>query len=228
LIDWGRSDLYLNGLPETLTNDEINQLFQDYRGLGKLEARDKLIEANIKLVIYMVGRNIGFGNIPATYDQDDLTSIGIIGLIKAVETFKLDKNVKFATYASRCIHNEILMEFRRMKKTITDISLETKINIKQNSIDKEILLKDILPFDDLNFLIMETKEQYQSLLEEIKGIKPRDAELIKMRYGIEGSTKLTQKEIAQYFGMSQSYVSRIEKKIVKRLSKWLQERGQII
>ena len=178
---------------------------------GNMEARNKLIEHNLRLVVFLAKKYESAG-----YDLEDLVSIGTIGLIKGIETYKPDKNIKLATYASRCIDNEILMFLRKNKKRKTEISFEDSINL--DSEGNELHLEDVFGTED-NIV----EKEYESivdkecLINEIENLSKRDKEILILRYGLNNKKEYTQKEVADMLGISQSYISRIEKKAIKRL-----------
>ena len=178
---------------------------------GDMHARNKLIEHNLRLVVFLAKK---YDN--TMYDLEDLVSIGTIGLIKGVKTYKLDKNIKLATYASRCIDNEILMFLRKNKKRKTEISFEDSINL--DSEGNELHLEDVFGTED-NIV----EKEYESivdkecLINEIENLSKRDKEILILRYGLNNKKEYTQKEVADMLGISQSYISRIEKKAIKRL-----------
>ena len=178
---------------------------------GDLSARNKLIEHNLRLVVFLAKK---YDN--TMYDLEDLVSIGTIGLIKGIKTYKLDKNIKLATYASRCIDNEILMFLRKNKKRLGEISLEDSINF--DSEGNELKLEDVFGTDEdiVEKSIVDDEEQ-KLLLKEILNLDDRDKYIIEQRYGLFGKNELTQKELANKMSISQSYISRIEKKVVKKL-----------
>ncbi|MBO5938131.1 MAG: RNA polymerase sporulation sigma factor SigE [Clostridia bacterium] len=174
-------------------------------------ARQLLIEHNLRLVVYIAKRfeNTGAG-------LEDLVSIGTIGLIKAINTFRADKNIKLATYASRCIENEILMYLRKHSGTHIEISIDEPLNTDWDG--NELLLSDILGGDEDTIAVeIEKREERQQLRRAVAGLAPREREIIEMRYGMRGDRELTQKEVADRLGISQSYISRLEKKIILRL-----------
>lgn len=179
------------------------------------EARELLIEHNLRLVVYIAKKfdNTGVG-------VEDLISIGTIGLIKAINTFKLDKKIKLATYASRCIENEILMYLRRNNKTKMEVSIDEPLNVDWDG--NELLLSDILGTEeDVISKDMEYEVEKNLLKQAIDKLSDREQMIVKLRFGInmpEGKEK-TQKEVADMLGISQSYISRLEKKIMKRLKK---------
>ncbi len=178
---------------------------------GDINARNILIEHNLRLVVFLAKKyeNTGF-------DIEDLVSIGSIGLIKGINTYKIDKNIKLATYASRCIANEILMFLRKNKRKKIEISLEETLNYDAEG--NELRLEDILGTDDdvvpKKFENMMDKE---TLKKEIDILDKREKEIMTLRYGLNNTEEYTQKEVAEMLGISQSYISRIEKKIVKKL-----------
>ena len=178
---------------------------------GDVDARNKLILHNLRLVVFLAKK---YDNTNETLE--DLVSIGSIGLIKGINTYKPDKNIKLATYASRCIENEILMFLRKNKKRNTEISFEDSINFDGEG--NELHLEDVFGTDpELIPKAYEDKIDKIILLKEIEKLSDRDKEVIKMRYGLMGSEEYTQKEVADMLGISQSYISRIEKKTIKKL-----------
>ena len=178
---------------------------------GDEDARNKLIEHNLRLVVFLAKK---YEN--TTYDIEDLVSIASIGLIKGINTYKVDKNIKLATYASRCISNEILMFLRKNKKKRTEVSLEEALNY--DSEGNELHLEDILGTDaELVPNEYEKKVDKEILNREIESLNPRDKEIMTLRYGLNNTLEYTQKEVAEMLGISQSYISRIEKKVVKKL-----------
>jgi len=178
---------------------------------GDEGARNKLIEHNLRLVVFLAKK---YDN--TMYDLEDLVSIGTIGLIKGVKTYKLDKNIKLATYASRCIDNEILMFLRKNKRRKVEISFEDSINLDGEG--NELHLEDVLGTDG-NIVEKEYEDEVDklTLVEEIENLPDRDKEILTLRYGLNGSEEYTQKEVADMLGISQSYISRIEKKAISRL-----------
>ncbi len=178
---------------------------------GDVEARNVLIEHNLRLVVFLAKKyeNTGF-------DIEDLVSIGSIGLIKGINTYKIDKNIKLATYASRCIANEILMFLRKNKKKKVEISLEETLNYDAEG--NELRLEDILGTDeDVVPKEFENGLDKELLKKEIAVLDEREKEIMTLRYGLNNTKEYTQKEVAEMLGISQSYISRIEKKIIKRL-----------
>ena len=197
-------------LPEPLSiEDEIKyvELSQE----GDEFARNKLIEHNLRLVVFLAKK---YEN--TNVDLEDLVSIGTIGLIKGVNTYKLDKNIKLATYASRCIDNEILMFLRKNKRRNSEISFEDSLSY--DSEGNELHLEDILGTDnDVVTRPLEEEIEKKILYEELVKLNSRDKEIMSMRYGLFGKKEMTQKEVADTLGISQSYISRIEKKIINRM-----------
>lgn len=200
----------LDKLPEPLTKeDEIKYVQLSMKG-DKI-AREILIEHNLRLVVFLSKK---YDN--TMIDLEDLVSIGTIGLIKGVNTYKLDKNIKLATYASRCIDNEILMYLRKNKKRRTEISFEDSLSYDQEG--NELHLEDILGTEKDNVTKkIEDKELEKLLYKELNKLKERDKLIMILRYGLYNSLEYTQKEVAEKLGISQSYISRIEKKVIKRL-----------
>lgn len=203
---------YIQGsdvLPKPLSKDEEAKALEDLEN-GCEEARNLLIEHNLRLVVYIAKR---YESNPIF--MEDLISIGSIGLIKAVNTFKRDKNIKLVTYASRCIENEILMFLRKKSRRKLEVSFDEPLNVDYDG--NELLLSDILGTDDdLVTKEFEKNENKRELLEAMKTLKERERMILQMRYGIEHE-ELTQKDIAQRLGISQSYISRLEKRILKKL-----------
>ena len=178
---------------------------------GDEEARNVLIEHNLRLVVFLAKK---YEN--TTYDIEDLVSIGSIGLIKGINTYKIDKNIKLATYASRCISNEILMFLRKNKRQRAEVSLEDALNYDAEG--NELHLEDILGTEiDLVPNEYEKQEDIEVLSKEIEGLPDRDKEIMTLRYGLNNTKEYTQKEVAEMLGISQSYISRIEKKVVRKL-----------
>lgn len=202
----GSSDL----LPPPLSKSEEESLVIKSNS-GDLNARNKLIEHNLRLVVFLAKK---YDN--TIYDLEDLVSIGTIGLIKGIKTYKLDKNIKLATYASRCIDNEILMFLRKNKKRLGEVSLEDSINF--DSEGNELKLEDVFGTeDDVVEKCIQDEEDQKLLISEILKLSDRDKSIIEWRYGLFGKNELTQKELANKMSISQSYISRIEKKVVKKL-----------
>lgn len=180
---------------------------------GEESAKQKLVEHNLRLVVYIARRFENTG-----VNLEDLISIGTIGLIKAVGTYRLDKKIKLATYASRCIENEILMHIRKISGQKAEVSLDEPINMDCDG--NELLLSDILGTEeDVVLRPLEEDVDLCVLRQALKELPPREREIILMRFGLEGRKELTQKEVAQKMGISQSYISRLEKRIMQRLKK---------
>ena len=178
-------------------------------------AKQLLIERNLRLVVYIARRFENTG-----VNLEDLISIGTIGLIKAINTFRSDKNIKLATYASRCIENEILMHIRKISCQRSEISLDEPINMDYDG--NELLLSDILGTEeDMILRPLEDDVDIAVLRQALSELPPRERLIVGMRYGLDGNQELTQKEVAQKLGISQSYISRLEKKIMLRLKKEL-------
>ena len=203
-----------SALPDKLNPDEEYDVLLKIKN-GDDDARGILIERNLRLVVYLAQR---FENTGA--NLDDLTSIGTIGLIKAVGTFNMDKNIKFATYASRCIENEILMYLRKTQKTKTDVSLDEPLSVDKDG--NELVLGDIVGTDtDFVYKEIESKVENEMLIGLLDGLDEREKYIMKLRYGLEKDTQneLTQKEVADKLKISQSYISRIEKKVLSKLKR---------
>lgn len=180
---------------------------------GEEDAKKLLVEHNLRLVVYIARRFESTG-----ICLEDLISIGTIGLMKAIGTYRLDKKIKFATYGSRCIENEILMYIRKTSKEKTEVSLDEPINMDGDG--NELLLGDILGTDeDVVFKPLEEDVDLCVLRQSLQELPERERELINMRFGLEGCREVTQKEAAQKMGISQSYISRLEKRIMQRLKK---------
>lgn len=182
---------------------------------GSDEAKQLLIERNLRLVVFIARRFENTG-----VNLEDLISIGTIGLIKAISTYRLDRNIKLATYASRCIENEILMHIRKISAQKSEVSLDEPINMDYDG--NELLLSDILGTDeDMILRPMEDDVDLCVLRQAVKELPQREQEIIVMRFGLYGHQELTQKEVAQHMGISQSYISRLEKRIMLKLKKEL-------
>ena len=195
--------------PRPLTADEENELLEKSQK-GDINARNTLIEHNLRLVAHIVKKYY------ATGDQDDLISIGTVGLIKAVSTFKGDKNIRLATYAARCIENEILMFFRSLKKNAQDVFISDPIDT--DSQGNALTLIDVIADKSDIVEVLDTKLKIQKLRLIINGVlDERELEIIRLRYGIDGYPELTQRDIAKRLGISRSYVSRIEKSALEKL-----------
>ena len=212
---------YIGGsdtLPPPLPRDEEAVLIGRLsRGDG--EARQRLIERNLRLVVYIAKRFDNTG-----INIEDLISIGTIGLIKAVNTFQSDKNIKLATYASRCIENEILMYLRKNSNTRTEVSLDEPLNTDWDG--KELLLSDVMGTEpDVVMRPLEEDVDRQLLHAAVAKLAPRERDIIAMRFGLGGRKELTQKEVADQLGISQSYISRLEKRIILRLKREMIKSG---
>ena len=211
----GRGIYYIGGtdvLPPPLKGqDEADAL--EALEIGDEAAKQKLIEHNLRLVVFIARRFENTG-----INLEDLISIGTIGLIKAIGTYRRDKNIKLATYASRCIENEILMYIRKISSQKAEVSLDEPINMDYDG--NELLLSDILGTDE-NIVTgrLEDEVDIQLLRKGLNELPIREREIMCMRYGLEGKKELTQKEVAQKMGISQSYISRLEKKIMMKLRK---------
>ena len=182
---------------------------------GEETAKQLLIERNLRLVVYIARRFENTG-----VNLEDLISIGTIGLIKAISTYRLEKNIKLATYASRCIENEILMHIRKIAGQKVEVSLDEPINMDYDG--NELLLSDVLGTDeDVVLRPLEDDVDIKLLRQALCQLPDREREIVTMRFGLEGRKELTQKEVAQKLGISQSYISRLEKRIMLRLKKEL-------
>lgn len=216
---FARTDVYyINGsdaLPPPLSVDEEAELVAR---IQTKEARDILIEHNLRLVAYIAKR---FENTQASIEE--LISIGTVGLIKAISTFNMDKNIKLATYASRCIENEILMFIRKTSTQKKEISIDEPLSVDFDG--NELLLSDILGSDsDLVSREMEEDEEKRFLRDAVCELSSRERVIIEMRYGLISGEEMTQKEVAECLGISQSYISRLEKRIMSRLRKKIEEK----
>jgi len=212
----GDSVYYIGGsdsLPPPLSTEEENENLKLMMEDNK-DAKNCLIEHNLRLVVYIARKFDNTG-----INVEDLISIGTIGLIKAINTFKMDKNIKLATYASRCIENEILMYLRRTTKTKTEVSIDEPLNVDWEG--NELLLSDILGTDvDVIYRDIEDEVDRQLLNTAISKLNRRERDIIELRFGLKNNgIEKTQKEVADMMGISQSYISRLEKKIISRLRK---------
>lgn len=197
-------------LPEPLSKEEEIK-YVELSMKNDQTARNKLIEHNLRLVVFLAKK---YDN--TNTDLEDLVSIGTIGLIKAVNTYRLDKNIKLATYASRCIDNEILMYLRKMKKKRTEVSFEDSLSYDADG--NELHLEDVLGTEsDIVTRGLDDELDKTMMLEEIEKLSQRDKEIIELRYGLNGKKEMTQKDVATLLGISQSYISRIEKKVIKKI-----------
>ena len=211
---------YVNGpevLPPPLSREEearmIEQLEIDER------ARQMLIEHNLRLVVYIAKRfeNTGAG-------IEDLVSIGTIGLVKAINTFRADRNIKLATYASKCIEKEILMYIRKTSGLRAEVSIDEPLNVDWDG--NELLLSDVLGSDDDGVIFeIEQIEEIAAIRRAVSRLDDREREIIELRYGMRGEIELTQKEVADRLGISQSYISRLEKKIIAKLKEDMESVG---
>lgn len=197
-------------LPEPLSR-EMEEYYLMLASDGDESARDKLIEHNLRLVVFLAKK---YEN--TKVDLEDLVSIGTIGLIKGIKTYSMGKNIKLATYASRCIDNEILMYLRKNKKIKTEVSFDESLSFDSDG--NELHLEDILGTDpDIVTRGLEEDTNKKLVMEEIDKLDTRDREIIVMRYGLVTGEEMTQKDVARLLGISQSYISRIEKKVIRRL-----------
>ncbi|MEE0801837.1 MAG: RNA polymerase sporulation sigma factor SigK [Gemmiger sp.] len=204
---------YINGpdtLPPPLTSGEEKEVFAQLEA-GVPGARDRLITHNLRLVVYIAKK---FES--ATAGVEDMISIGTIGLIKAVNTFEPDKNIKLATYASRCIENEILMYLRKSSNRHQDASIDEPLNTDSDG--NELLLMDVLTGEQTQVgEELERSAERAALHAAVQGLAPRERQIMEMRFGLRDGVEHTQKEVADAIGISQSYISRLEKRIIKRL-----------
>ena len=206
---------YIRGnetLPEPLSKDEEFRILTNFQA-GDERARQTLIEHNLRLVVYIAKKFESSG-----VNLEDLISIGTLGLIKGVQTFKMDKNIKLATYASRCIENEILMHLRKTNRIRHEVSLDEPLNVDWDG--NELLLSDILGTEENEvYKDIEEDVERQLVFDAINRLKRREREIMYMRFGLCGEDPLTQKEFAQKLDISQSYISRLEKKIIDKIRK---------
>ena len=215
---FGKKIYYINGsdtLPPPLSPEVEERMIEE---ITEQYARDKLIEHNLRLVVYIAKRfeNTGAG-------IEELVSIGTVGLIKAISTFNKDKNIKLATYASRCIENEILMFIRKSSAHRREVSIDEPLSIDWDG--NELLLSDILGSEvDSISKRMEDDEERCIIRDAVKNLNQRERVIIEMRYGLVSGQELTQKEVADLLGISQSYISRLEKKIMIELRKKIEEK----
>ncbi len=199
-------------LPESLSAEEEAFLLERLANNDE-EAKNELIEHNLRLVVYIAKKFDNTGS-----NLDDLISVGAIGLIKAVKSFNKEKNIKLATYASRCIENEILMFIRKKTKEKFEVSLDEPLNLDKDG--NELLLVDVLESEDEGAAKeMERSGEKKILWDAIKKLNSREQKIMELRFGLDGNEESTQKEVADLLGISQSYISRIEKKILNRLKK---------
>ena len=208
----GEGAAVLKSFPQPLTAAEEKYYVQKYTE-GDLEAKHILIERNLRLVAHIVRKYQNLGE-----EMEDLISIGTIGLIKAVNTYRSDKNIKLATYASRCIENEILMHLRKTAPQKSEVSFDEPLNTDWDG--NELLLSDILGTDeDLVLKPIEDDVDRQLLMDAVDKLTARERTIITLRFGLGGREEKTQKEVADLMGISQSYISRLEKRIIVRLKK---------
>ena len=199
-----------DALPPPLSREEEDK-YVKLKEEGDNFAKDKLIEHNLRLVVFLAKKYENTG-----VDLEDLVSIGSIGLIKGINTFSSDKNIKLATYASRCIDNEILMYLRKNKKVRSEVSIDQALSFDGDG--NELHLEDVIGTEkDEITKCIEQKDDKALILKEILNLRPRDQEIMVLRYGLLGHEEYTQKEVAEKLGISQSYISRIEKKVIKKL-----------
>ena len=205
-----------DSLPAPLEDDDERMYINMFDTVNDEYARSKLIEHNLRLVLYIAKKF----ETPKT-ELEDLVSVGAIGLVKAVDSFKADKNIKLATYASRCIENEILMHLRKVNKTLNEISLDEPLSVDDEG--SELVISDILPSSEDSYQEVETEDQKKFLLNTLSQLSARERNIMIMRYGLYGQDELTQKEVADLLNISQSYISRLEKKILKKLKLTMQQ-----
>ena len=209
MSEFAVTELGAKGLAWVKVDEENNQI--KLMLSGNKDARNKLIEHNLRLVAHIVKKYDNGKN-----DLDDLISIGTIGLIKGIDTFSNKNGTRLTTYAARCIENEILMYLRKKSKQKNEVSLDEPLNRDYDG--NELLLSDILSLDSHEVIEeMNQDDEKENLLDEIAKLKPREQEILSMRFGLNGKEEMTQKEVAAYLGISQSYISRLEKKILKKL-----------
>ncbi|MBE7076158.1 MAG: sigma-70 family RNA polymerase sigma factor [Clostridiales bacterium] len=207
-------------LPQPLDTEEEMILLEEFKN-GNEVASDKLVEHNLRLVVFIAKKFENTG-----IELEDLISIGVIGLIKAVRTYSLDKNIKLATYASRCIENEILMQLRKNSRRRTEVSLDEPLS--SDGEGNELLLADIIAVDEDSVTKnVEAEAEKKELLQAISRLERREQTIMYMRFGLDGNEEKTQKEVADMMGISQSYISRIEKKILVKLRKNLEKTAEL-
>lgn len=210
---------YVNGpetLPPPLSKEEEQELMEKLAD-GDENVREKLIVHNLRLVVYIAKKFESSG-----VGIEDLVSIGTIGLIKAVNTFRTDKNIKLATYASRCIENEILMFLRKTSQLRNEVSIDEPLNVDWDG--NELLLSDILGSEaDVVNKDIELEDEKNLLIKTIRSMNERERTIMSMRFGLDGGKEHTQKEVADILGISQSYISRLEKRIIERLRKEIEK-----
>ena len=210
-----------DSLPAPLDDDDEKMYIGMFDTVNDEYARGKLIEHNLRLVLYIAKKF----ETPKT-DLEDLVSVGAIGLVKAVDSFKADKNIKLATYASRCIENEILMYLRKTQKSRNDYSLDEILSIDSDG--NEMILADIIASNDtLSLTKLTEEEDVENLYFALNKLSKREREIIVMRFGLFGKQELTQKEVADLLGISQSYISRLEKRILDKMRNIIEERVKV-
>ena len=206
---------YVSGgeaLPSPYSAEEESLKLEELKA-GNLKIKDDLIEHNLRLVVFIAKRFENTGVL-----MDDLISVGTIGLIKAVQSFNVEKNIKLATYASRCIENEILMHLRKTVKYKSEVSFDEPLNTDWEG--NELLLSDVMGTDgDVVYKKIETDVESELLKSALTRLNDREREIVELRFGLSGKEELTQKEVADKLNISQSYISRLEKKIITRLKK---------
>ena len=212
--------LHLSGnpgsFPRPLSRQEERECLEQW-GRGDLSARNRLVEHNLRLVAHIIKKYY-----TQAANQEDLISIGTIGLIKAINTFRADKNIKLATYASRCIENEILRHLRKTANLKSEVSFDEPLNTDWDG--NELLLSDILGTEsDLVMRPIEADVDRKLLSDAVARLSPREKDIISLRFGLGGRKELTQKEVADRMGISQSYISRLEKRIISRLRRDIQK-----
>ena len=206
--------LYGESLPAPYTPEEEKEALERYAN-GDLSVKNDIIEHNLRLVVYIAKKFEG-----SVSDISDLVSVGAIGLMKAVNSYNAEKNIKLATFASRCIENEILMYLRKVVKRKCEISLDEPINVDTEG--NELLLSDVVGTEpDIVYKELEKKSEVEQLYKSFSSLSKREFAIIKMRYGLMNTEEKTQKEIADMMGISQSYISRLEKKVLSKLKKEL-------
>jgi RNA polymerase sporulation-specific sigma factor len=217
IIEWLKrkyNDCFFIGstdaLPPPLPKDEELEYLKKCQN-GDMEARNILIEHNLRLVVFLAKKFDSTG-----YDLEDLVSIGSLGLIKGIMTYKIDKNIRLATYASRCITNEILMYIRKNKNRKSEVSFEDALNFDAEG--NELHLEDIMGTDEdiVHTELIKKQEKYE-LEKNLDALPERDKQIMTLRYGLNNTEEYTQKEVAELLGISQSYISRIEKKVIRKL-----------
>lgn len=213
-----KSTYYING-PEKLPPPLSNKIEQELVNKNDKASKEQLIVHNLRLVVYIAKKFDSAG-----VNIEDLISIGTIGLIKGVNTFCPEKNIKLATYASRCIENEILMYLRKLSTRKTEISIDEPLNTDWDG--NELLLSDVLGSDSDEISVkIEQEDERKLLLGFVNGLMPREKQIMQMRFGMGGYKEYTQKEVADTLGISQSYISRLEKRIITKLKKQIEKAG---